>query len=67
MDENPLVAIPLALGISLAVPLAILGGIVLERRVSGLRTPGGVRAGVIVLGALVAGAFLLAAVARLGA
>ena len=64
MDENPMVSIPLALGILLAIPLAVLCGIVLERRVSGLKTPRWVLGTVLFLGALVLGAALIAAVAR---
>ena len=36
MDANPMVSIPLALGIMLIIPLAVLVGIVLERRLSAL-------------------------------
>lgn len=65
MDPNPMVSIPLALGITLGIPLAVLSGIALERHLSGLRTPQVVQGIVLVLGVLVLGALLVATIAWL--
>jgi hypothetical protein len=54
MDPNPLVAVPLPAGAIVAVPLAVMGIIVLERRASRLDTPRWASGFVLILAALLA-------------